>query len=831
MNSNNFEIIKNIVEEVKLLNIKELSQDIQYLKESRYNLSYPKVQHSIERVIHYLRKYDHLKYANELEEILIDSQRRINMHSCLIALIKELKGIKDINSDILDYIYGEYQGIIYNDETMMYKVKKMKKTTLTGKDASKLHSMAVESLLQKFNYRGNASVLLRENELEVTLLSTLLFSSNRAYSGKIDGFLSKNDDPILRSKLKDILESDYDNHTIQFLDEENKIADTQFENLDDLEKEFELTPEESLTKSGITEEEYEAIRLSDSIQSEFFTHNYNDEDLDLDDEDRVNKLAHYIKLNSSDKLHTRINYGANDALMVVDEVPQIDELLITRFIRNSLAHYRWRFVDNGYVHMWHKDETTKKIDFNIKIPVEILRRYIRFFIEEIFKDVKYLTVNDFNGNYPNEYLDMKTEDMIDDLIKKCVLRRRDKSAVLELANKVKETKCSFYTDEYSKKRAEAVLKYIKNNYVKQPEDIEYINEIIDNQELDYFIDQDLRGILDWLDENNFDLDTDTIELEMEGINIGYDLYFQSTDINVLVMDAIVEEYINPLMIDYALIADYSKIISRINPYDSGTDLDFVPVLPFEAQSRYIDQSVLVKTLLTTILTILFVHTEVDENLLENFNLSGVTFTRKGLALYKKDLQELEDSLSVSLEKKTETQVENIAKHTKTLEEATKKLEDLKAKGAKVTKIEKQQAYIDEIKEKIKRNYELITEKTNDYNRNKKLLEEGKKDPIKLYTGKQQYAAVRNSLAHGNLVIPDDLDVSNLDETILTIVDKDPERDNELTFDGKIKLSDLLSAYCKPEIMTPTFNLDTRFNEVFDLEEYTPSYDSKSRLYK
>ena len=318
---------------------------------------------------------------------------------------------------------------------------------------------------------------------------------------------------------------------------------------------------------------------------------------------------------------------------------------------------------------------------------------------------------------------------------------------------------------------------------------------------------------------------------MEGINIGYDLYFQSTDVNVLVMDAIVEEYINPLMIDYALIADYSKIISRINPYDSGTDLDFVPVLPFEAQSRYIDQSVLVKTLLTTILTILFVHTEVDENLLENFNLSGVTFTRKGLALYKKDLQELEDSLSVSLEKKTETQVENIAKHTKTLEEATKKLEDLKAKGAKVTKIEKQQAYIDEIKEKIKRNYELITEKTNDYNRNKKLLEEGKKDPIKLYTGKQQYAAVRNSLAHGNLVIPDDLDVSNLDETILTIVDKDPERDNELTFEGKIKLSDLLSAYCKPEIMTPTFNLDTRFNEVFDLEEYTPSYGSESRLYK
>lgn len=833
MDSDKLILVEAIIDEVSTFNIKEISADITYLRESNYNLSYPKVQNSLERVIHYLRKNKEEDIAKKLEDILIDSQRKINMHTCLIALIKELKELENLNSDILDYIYSEYQGIILSDETKMYKVKKVKRSAVSRNEASKIHSLSLDALIEKMNYKGNASVLLRENELEVTLLATLLFSSNRAYVGKIDAYLSKSDSYVLRNKLKDILESDYDNHVIQFLNHKNEVADPTYKNLEDIEKQFEMSPEESLSHGEMTSDDYEALRLSESIEREIYTNNYNDEDSSLDDEDRLDKLAHYIRQKSLNNLHTRVNYGANDALIINNEhAVEIDEVLITRYIRNSLAHYRWRFVDNGYVHLWHKDEDTGELDFNIKMPVEILRRYIKFFIEEIFRDVKYLTVDDFNGNYPNEYMDMDTLDMVDDLIKKGVILKRDKKAVLEIVKNTLDNKCAFYTEEYSRKRAAAVLKYILDNYNLIEDDKTFIEDLINEDDLDYFIDLDLRGILDWLDENEMDIDSDQIELDMEHVDLGYDLHFQNVDKNIIIMDAIREEFIVPLMIDYALIADYAKIISRINPYDSGTDLDIVPVLPFESQSRYIDEKVLVKTLITTILTILFVHTEVDEELLNDFDLTGIKLTKKGEAIFKRDFEEKEKSVAEPLEDKLKTYKDNIKKHQANLQLAEAKLEKLKRdRPDKVAKIQSQEEYINDIKEKIRKNHELIAERTVQYYQDKTRIEAAKTEAYKLYTGKQQYSAVRNSLAHGNLVIPDNLDLSNIDDTIITIVDKNPERDNELTFEGKIKLSSLLAAYCKPKIMIPTFNLDTRFYDYIDIEQYIPEATYEKRTLK
>ena len=207
---NYIKLLENYIKEVKDIDIKELKQDIEYLEKSGYDTSYLAVQQSVERVVHYLRKYKYVGLAKVIEDTYINGQRRISLHACLISLIKEIREIEGLESDILDYIYEQYKGTIYDNPFLAYRVRQARKTK---KDITplRLHHESKTLLTTKIKInRYDVTKLLRQSELEVLLLSTLLFSSNRAYIGKIDKYIEKHDSVMFQEELRSIIEADHD---------------------------------------------------------------------------------------------------------------------------------------------------------------------------------------------------------------------------------------------------------------------------------------------------------------------------------------------------------------------------------------------------------------------------------------------------------------------------------------------------------------------------------------------------------------------------------------------------------------------------------------------
>ena len=263
---------------------------------------------------------------------------------------------------------------------------------------------------------------------------------------------------------------------------------------------------------------------------------------------------------------------------------------------------------------------------------------------------------------------------------------------------------------------------------------------------------------------------------------------------------------------------YSKIISDLNNYDKGTTLDLIPTIPIEMRKEYINKEALVKALLNTILTILFVHTDFSEELLETIDLSTISLIgnhkKETLEDIDKQISETERVFKKDYEK-VNSHIAKLFNNAKAI--GTPELEKRKL-GQKTDPIKV--AKVGEINEKLKARKKERKEILEKYKEKIELLKSQKEKPITVKTNTEIFKKVRNSLAHGNMTFPARIDLNNLDETVITITDIDQNRDNKTTFEGIIKLVDLLKSITKDEIMLSGYIMRDRFLPTSDKEEIT-----------
>lgn len=795
--------VKEIISEAETLGIKEIEKDIRIARRHNFDISRNDVTKAFERIKIFLIKNNREDLAQEIAGLQILSQRKNNLHTGLIKLAKEIRDTIDVESDVLDYIISSYQGIVGTVQATD-KHNKMFDVVIMNNLASNKMEEFVNNLHSEYQIRlDGADKLLREYELEVLLMSTLLFSTNRAYLGKIDHYLEHLDDPRLKYELTDILESDVDNRTIKLLDANNIVADDSYENLDDIEEYAELVPEDmNFDEAEILN--FNEYNLANRIVEEF---ERNQDPLTSE----YKEAEHLAKcINREFKGTVRgARFGANEGILVeaAEDIKEVDPILITRFIRNSLAHHAWRFTDDGYVHMWRYDKD--KLIFNIKLPVEILYKYIYFFLKTIFSDVKYLTIFEFNGNYPTEYLDMSIEEILDDLIRKGVILKREKSELLAMAKTAIEVNTSFYTEEYQLERAKYVLEYFLkyDKSLTKKDKIEIQTQI--DKYLEDYLDLNIDDILENMTMCEINYDPKIAE-KLYKEEHPYDMDYQSIDESIKGLDFLLKQVINPRFEDYLLIADFVKYFDSINSMTHyEKDVDLFTAIPSDLETHPINENIRLKLLITTLLTLIFVHTDINEELLEIMDFSTIKLTKKGKEIYSKDLKQKRDDLAEGARNESLIYKTNIAKLEPEIEALKEKIERKKTEGKKT---KKEEEALERKNTQLQRNKDLLAAIVERLRIGTDRINSSMTNPVTLYSSTTIFGAIRNSLAHGNIIIPNKIDPYNLDELEITIVDKNPENENELTFEGKIKLGELLKQVCKPEIMIPTFNLDTRFGK-------------------
>lgn len=72
-------------------------------------------------------------------------------------------------------------------------------------------------------------------------------------------------------------------------------------------------------------------------------------------------------------------------------------------------------------------------------------------------------------------------------------------------------------------------------------------------------------------------------------------------------------------------------------------------------------------------------------------------------------------------------------------------------------------------------------------------------------------SLRNSLAHGYVKFPTNIDLDNVYNTIISFEDYNPDNKSQLTFKGTIKIGDLLDILTKEDYITSMFNIENGSN--------------------
>lgn len=474
---------------------------------------------------------------------------------------------------------------------------------------------------------------------------------------------------------------------------------------------------------------------------------------------------------------TQDTYGSNSYLY---NNGKYDTKKIFHAVRDALAHSSYEVVDKDYIRVYYKDDRTNTITTNFKIKKDIIIE----FIDKISKFRSFGNIFPLcsleNPNVNN--ISIKNEDELDVYLQQIVVSNID---IKKYSNLDQLKQLQQYARLLEHAKNPNSMLYNDDNKLSDSLEYDFITKIhylkskLENpmcrttKEIRRHSEQSLKVFADY-DYSESKLSIEQIASIKRQIMQFKDVFYSNSAYNQhSIITELIRNEINPSR-------NISSIIVDIINTDKKEDGNIMDTLN-ESASKYVDYEKVVKA---TIISYL------NNVLLYNFNENNIDCSELDFTGMLKNLQPLIEVKENDIKgKKSErgNKRKNIVKNEKRIKVLDRIIEN---------NTDSSEDNINEINSRIQENNELSEEISN-LDRVIQTLE-FEVESIKQEGIVDNYYVLehlRNSLAHGNIIFSDVIDLNNICDLEVTFVDYYPKkRDDDVSvesFRGTIKFGELL----------------------------------------